>query len=917
MADSSQRDAFGLRMLLAFQKALLRLYPPQYRSMWSAGITEFVRDQYHAASRKHGWRGVVVTWIRVSIDTITTAVAIRLDKGPSFKAAGEGIGEMHRIEMLLDQLRQHVTYAVRQLRHSPGLTAAVTLTLGLGIGANATMFGVIDRLLLSPPEHVRDAHEVRRVFVRLYSPFFGTQRSLPIGTHPDFKDLDSAQSFVETAAYTRSRPLTFGRGLDASRANVVASTASLFPLLGVRPEAGRFFSEVEDLPGNPNVAVLGYTFWKRHFGGDNEAIGRTIKLGDLEYTVVGVAPRGFTGVELSPVDVWVNLHSRPGNWAGNRNFFLLSVVARLRPGVSATVAEAEATLLHLRGNADNPQYDPEARIVLAPLIAARGPAATAESVVARWLAGVGIVVLLIACANVANLLLERALHRRREIAVRLALGNSRVRLIKMLLTESLILALIGGVAGLLIARWGGAIVRNMLAADVDWVGSPISNRVLLFSAAVTLLTGVVMGLVPGFQSVRTDVTQALKSGGHGARAGLKTRYGLLLGQGALSVVLLVGAGLFLRSVDRLRNLDMGCDPEGVLVAGLELERADAGDSASVLARTLPLDAVERLAAMPEVEHSALTLLQPFIGRYRIQLRVQGLDSIPAQQSLGPWLNVVSAGYFDALGMRVVRGRGFAEADDSEGADPVVVVNQTMARTVWRDRDALNQCLFIGANSDNCARVIGVVTSMRDQRELTDQTLAMQYYVPVNKEPFGRPARTLLVRVRSGDTENHIAAVRRALHDLHPAIRYVTVNPLREVVDPMYRSWTLGATMFTVFGGLALSIAVIGMYSLLAFNVARRKHELGICVALGADRAHIVRMVLGQAMALVAGGLAIGASVSLAAGGAIEPLLFQVSARDPLVLVAVIGTLALAGLAAALIPARRATSVDPMETMRVE
>ena len=233
MGNRARRDPVGLRLLQRFQLALLRLYPPHYRSVWSAGLTEFVRDQYRTAVEKSGWRGAMLTWIRVCLDTVITALAVRFDSRARVPAAGKGKPNMHRLETYLDQLWHHVRYALRQLKRSPGLTAAVTLTLGLGIGANATMFGVIDRLLLSPPDHVQDAHEVRRVFVHLFAPFFGTQRTMPVGTYPDFRDLDSAHSFVETAAYTPSRPSTFGRGLDATQVSVAATTASLFPLLGV------------------------------------------------------------------------------------------------------------------------------------------------------------------------------------------------------------------------------------------------------------------------------------------------------------------------------------------------------------------------------------------------------------------------------------------------------------------------------------------------------------------------------------------------------------------------------------------------------------------------------------------------------------------------------------------------------------
>jgi predicted permease len=776
------------------------------------------------------------------------------------------------------------------------------------------MFGVIDRLLLRPPEHVRNPDEVRRIMVRRH--FINSYVTSPVGAYPDFEDFDSAQSFVQTATYSAPNPRTMGRGLNALRVRTAEVTASFFPLLGVRPEVGRFFTEAEDQAGEPGRAVLEYTFWKRQFNGDPDAVGRHVKLGDRDYTIVGVAPKGFTGADLRPVDVWVNLHSRPGQWAESRSWFFLSPIARLRPGVDLATAEAEATMLHRRGRAGDQYYDQQATILLTPLIGARGPTASDESVVARWLAGVAVIVLLIACANVANLLLARGVYRRRETAIRLALGVSRSRLVGQLLSESGVLAVLGGITGVLIARWSGDLVRTVLVPDVAWIDSPANERVLLFSAAATIAAGLLAGLVPALQASRSDIALMLKSGERSAASGSKTRTMLLLGQGVLSVVLLVGAGLFVQSVRRVRNLDMGFQPDRVIAAAMEFEQSEVGDSAEALRRQLHAQAIERLSAVPGIESVASTLSLPFWSRYGVSVRAPGHDSIPTLPSGGPYVGAVSPGYFTTMGMRLVRGRPFTESENRVGADPVVVVNQTMARLLWPDADPLQQCLFIGEEPRGCSQVIGVVRDMREGG-LNDDDIAMQYFIPVGQQTDWLEPQDVLIRFRSEVNERLLETVRREIHGLHPAIRYVRIEPLRDLISSQTRSWRLGATLFTAFGAVALLIAAVGLYSLLAFDVAQRRRELGIRSALGAARGHLIGLILRQAFVLVAATLSIGLLIALVAGPSIESLLFRVSPHDPAVFGVVAATLLLAALAAAALPAHRATSVDPNETLRAE
>ncbi|MGD8700749.1 MAG: ABC transporter permease, partial [Gemmatimonadales bacterium] len=514
---------------------------------------------------------------------------------------------MLRVSGIPTITRDNLGYAVRGLIRSPGFTAAVVVTLALGIGVNATMFGIIDRLLLSAPAAVKQPDRVRRLYTRQHDRRTGQLRHQRATPYLDFQDWQAASSFASVAAYW-SHEMTLGRGVEATRLSVALASASFFNTIGLEPTLGRFFDPSEDREGAAGVAVLSYGLWQSRFGGDPAVLGRTLDIGRGSYTVIGVAPRGFTGLDLDHVDVWAPLHTYSiqrgtDRWKRSRGYYWIKVIARLGDGVAIEAAEAEATQLHRNGRReliDRGYYDEGATVVLAPLVEAHGPIASRESKVSVLLAGVSIIVLLIACANVANLLLARGLRRRKEVAVRLALGISRRRLMGQLLTESLVLAVLGGIAAVLAAAWGADFVRRILLPDVVWTESPVGARVLTFTAMVALATGFISGIVPALQASRPDLTLDLKDS---ARAGTvrrsRTRVALLVVQGALSVVLLVGAGLFVRSLQRVEGLDLGLEPQAVVYVQLELEPRERADEevGRIYQRSL-----ERLRGLPGVQH---------------------------------------------------------------------------------------------------------------------------------------------------------------------------------------------------------------------------------------------------------------------------------------------------------------------------
>ncbi|MGD8868663.1 MAG: ABC transporter permease [Gemmatimonadales bacterium] len=816
---------------------------------------------------------------------------------------------------ILSVARDSVGYAMRGLVRSPGLAAAVVVTLALGIGANATMFGIIDRLLLSAPTQVKEPDQVRRVYVRLHDRRTGQllyQRATP---YLDYQDWQAASSFASVAAYW-SNDVTLGRGVDAVRVNGGFASASFFRTLGMAPVLGRFFDESEDQEGAAGVAVLSYGLWQSKFGGDPAALGRTLDIGRGSYVVIGVAPHGFTGIDLDQVDVWVPLHAytierATERWKHSRGYYWIKVVTRLQPGVSIAAAEAEATQLHRNGRReliDRGYYDEGATVVLAPLVESRGPNASRESRVSVLLAGVSLIVLLIACANVANLLLARGLRRRKEIAVRLALGISRRRLMSQLLCESFVLAVMGGAAALLAAAWGADFVHRILLPNVAWTDSPVSTRVLAFTALAALVTGIVSGIVPALQASRPDLTLDLKDS---ARSGTvrrsRTRVALLVVQSALSVVLLVGAGLFVRSLQRIEGLDLGLDPQPVVYAQLELEPQERTDEevGRIYRRSL-----ERLRVLPAVDHVATSGGMPFWGGSIEDIYVDGLDSVPAPPP-GPHIDMVTPGYFATLAIAILRGRDFSEADRA-GAPPVAIVNESMARRLWGE-EPLDHCFHIASREAPCTRVVGVVAD--SHRMQVVETQKWVFYVPAAQYPAESPS-AILLRGR-GDVRSLARAVRGELLAGDPDIKYAVVRPLQDMVDRQLSSYRLGATLFSAFGLLALIVAVLGLYSVLAFNVAQRTHEIGVRSALGATRGKIVSYILSESLKLAVIGIALGLITAVAAAGVIAPLLYDTAPRDPTVLVSVTLALLLAAAAAGLVPALRAARTDPNDALRVE
>jgi len=802
---------------------------------------------------------------------------------------------------------QDLRYALRTFARSPALVAAAVVCLALGIGANATIFGVVDTLLFRPPPHVLDPERVVRLYFRRRLPPFGTTTSSITG-YPLYTLIrESARAFDALAAYTYSQKASLGRGVDARRVRVVLASASYFPLLGVRPALGRFYLADEDRPDGPAVVVLGYGFWRASFQNDSGILGRQLQLGRSSYTVVGVAPERFTGVNLENVDAWVPLTTATPELMGpgslNRGSYFLQIIGRLGPG-GREAAEREATLA-FRAEDVYSGGDSNAVALLGPVQHARGPELSQNARVSMWLTAVSVIVLLVACANVANLLLARALQRQREIAVRLALGAARLRLARQLVTESVLLALAGGVAALLVTLWVGPVIRAFLLPDIPALASAVDGRVLLFTGGVALLTGFLAGLVPALQVGRADLTPALKAGaGEGRYRRSRLRSALLVGQVALTVTLIVGAGLFARSLRNVAGQDFGFDPAHTLLATMDL-RAAGYRPAQI--NQLNLQMLARLEGLPGVEAAAATIGH-FGWATASSVSVPGRDSIPQLKAGGPYYQRVTAGYFAAMGTPV-HGRAFTPADRGS---PVAIVNETMARLLWPGESAIGKCFLVGSDK-RCAGIIGVVPDARRFNAVEDAS--MHFYVPFTDDS-SEFITALVVRAR-GRPQDLVAPVRAALQQTAANLPYAAVTPLADLVAPSIRPWRLGTTMFGVFAGLALVLAAVGLYGVLSYTVAQRSHEIGIRMAMGARRGNVLGLMVGQGVKIAALGAGIGAVAALAGGRVLSSLLYGVSPRDPLVLLgAAVIPLVVAAIAS-YVPARRAAKVDPVVALRYE
>jgi predicted permease len=828
------------------------------------------------------------------------------------------------IELVLNDLR----HAVRGLARSPGFTAAAIITLGLGIGANAAMFAVIDRLMFRPFPLLRDPATVHRVYLRTaYNGQVNTNTTFP---YTRYLHLVRDSSALAASAAVSEWRLGVG-GVDARVRKVAGVSASFFDFFDAPPVVGRYFSAREDsVPRGALVAVISHALWASDFA-SGDVVGRPLKVGKLVYTIIGVTPAGFVGTVIGmPPDVFVPITTIPANIAPSSendyftayNWDWTEVLVRRKPGVSLEKLSAGLTVAYVRSRAAaravNPRVLPDSiahpAAIAGPVKTAAGPDAGLEARVLLWVTGVAGVVLLIACASVSNLMLARVVRRQREITVRLALGVSRLRLIMQFVTEGLVIALLGCVAGLLVAQWSGLAIRTLLLPE----GSPFNladdGRTIAIAIGCAIACTLLTAVGPALVAMRTDLASMLKTGareGHRERTKLQTA--LLLFQVALSFVLLIGAALFVQSVRNVRSVSLGYDARPVLEVISDFRGLSLDDSVMAIARRRLLGDAR---ALPGVAYA--TAVNSHLFRTNTtDLRVAGIDSVAA---LGRFnFQIGDPDYFRVMQTRILRGRGF-EPQDRGGAPLVTVVSEAMGSTLWPGRDPIGQCIRVGIGSGNrvgaapCTTVIGVAENTA-QQDVGDDPRYM-FYLPMDQVALGGLS-TMLIRMSDGNAAGSVEYVRRELTRRMPGDGFVVVRALQDIVDDRSRSWRLGATLFVAFGGLAFIVAVVGLYGLISYSVEGRMHELGVRASLGARPAALIALVVGQGVRFAAFGVAAGIGLALLGARWIEPLLFRQTATDPAMYAMVAVMMIVVAIAASVAPAWRASSADPCVALRVE
>jgi putative ABC transport system permease protein len=809
--------------------------------------------------------------------------------------------------------------ALRGMQRSPGFAAAVIATVALGIGANAAVFSVVDRMLFRPPPLLRDAVRTRRLYIHFPAP--DGPRYLEDVVYPRYLDIETSATSVERTALYTQRALAVGVGEDAREMPVGAVSASFFEFFDAPAALGRYFNEQENAPpsGTP-VAVLSYGSWQTRYGGRQEVLGEKIRVGPTLYTVIGVAPRAFVGLwpeqapaVFIPFASFADAYGPPGKhvWMDYKHG-LGGMLVHLKPEVRTAAANADLTHALLQSwakeNGRTAKPPKGWYAVTAPVLAERGPMQTTVSRVAMLVGGMGIIVLLIAGANVTNLLLARALRRRREIALRLALGVNRGRLLSQLLVESVLLAVCGGGVGLIAAQWGGSALRAAFLPEGATAPVVTDVRTLVFVAVTIAMVGFASGLAPVFAARRVDVVRHLKFGSpHGASQHSRAREVLLVLQGALSMVLLVGGGLFVRSLANAQHIRLGYDVAPVLVAELNM-RGVLVDSAGRVALREQLLATARRA--PAIEHAALHFNLPFRGRWVVWFRAPGVDSSALRRANEFYLNAVTPDYFTTMGTRIVRGRGI-EAGDGAIAPGVVVVSSAMERLLWPGKNAIGQCVEIEADRA-CRYVVGVAEDIKNTA-LSDDA-GLYYYLSAAQ--FNPQAGGLVLRTR-GDAASQADLIRRMLQKEMPGASYITVTPFADVVGEQTQSWRIGTTMFVAYGMLALLVAAVGFFSVIAYDVEQHRHEMGVRLALGAEPGQVAWLVVRRGLLLGSAGFIVGGATTLVMSARFAELLFAVSPRDPLVYAVAAAVILSVAAIASFIPARRASHVAPALALQAD
>jgi putative ABC transport system permease protein len=807
----------------------------------------------------------------------------------------------------MHKLLQDLRYAIRTLLHKPGFTLIAVITLALGIGGSTAIFTVVDAALLRGLPY--------KAPNRLYHLWESTpqkefaQREF---SYPDYQDYQKNQVLEGLAAYTGGGGILSGRG-EPERIFAPSATANFFSVLGIDPVIGRTFQPGDDKPGAPRVTVLTYAMWQRRFGGDPGIVGQSLTLNGDIYTIIGVLPASFQ-FALRPADLWRPY--QPTEAQLTRRFMHgTNLIGRLKPGVGVQQAQSELSVIAKRIEDENKQSHAGTGLRLIPL--QEQVIGQVRPILLVLLAAVGFV-LLIACANVASLLLTRSLSRQKEVAIRAALGASRWRVIRQLLTESVLLSLAGGATGLLLAYWGiGALVaalpENQLNALPFLRSLHIDAGILAFSFFLSLLTGIVFGLAPALQSSRLDLNEVLKEGGRttAGGSGHRLRGALVMTEIALAVVLLVGAGLMMRSLLRLLQSNVGFNPERLLTMTVVLPAAKYTEVNRQIEFFDQLK--QRVQSLPGVKGAGSVNILPLQAGNTTRFNIEG-DPVPPQgQETEANIRVVDETYFQTLGVPLIAGRMFDERDNAD-SPVVVMIGKNVADRLFAGRDPVGRRLVYAGVQAPPMQIVGVVGDVKIGG--LDDALRPILYYPFRQN--AAPATSLVVRT-TGDPNALAATIRSETRNLEPEVALFNVRAMEQLISdsPAAFMRRFPALLISIFAGIALLLASVGIYGVVSYSVSQQTHYIGVRMALGAQAADILKMVLRQGLTLVLAGMALGIIGALGLTRLLRSLLFEVQTTDTATFAFVISTLFLVALFACYIPARRATKVDPLVALRYE
>jgi putative ABC transport system permease protein len=814
----------------------------------------------------------------------------------------------------MQNLLQDIRFGLRMLLKSPSISIVATIALALGIGANTAIFSVVNAVLLRPlpfpnPDSLVSVFETDQ------------RRGSNRGSHsyPNFFDLSAQNTVFERIAPFYSGDFIMTGSGEPVRLQGAVVTADLFPLLGIAPLHGRTFVAEEDKPSTSGrVVVLSQQLFQRRFNSDLNILNQAITLNGTRFTIIGVMPATFEfPIQNDPVDLWTTI---AGDAAGKtpvtdqRGAHFLRVIARLKPGVTEEQAQSEVTAIAARLEQQYPDQNTHKSLrVQSALAAMVGDVRPALFI----LLGAVACVLLIACANVANLLLARATSRHKEMAIRAALGASRMRVIRQLLTESVLLSLVGGAVGLLLAVWWSDLLVALGKDDIPRaVQVAIDWRVLGFTIGVSVLTGLIFGMVPAFHSSKTALVESLKEGGRGTGEGARrnrVRSLLVVVELAIAVVLMVSAGLLIQSLWRLQNVNSGLQPENVLTFNLGLPEVEYNTTKQ---GQFFADLKTRLETAPGVQSASSVYPLPLSEeRFSISFQIEGREVPEKDEPSGDFFTT-GVGYFRTMGIPILKGRDF-DHNDRHGSKPVIIITDTFAREYFPNEDPIGKRIQPGISTiedeDSSMReIVGVVGDVRNRGLNTEPRVA--YYVPHTQVPL---SQMVVVVKTDKDPRSLVSAATKDVAAMDPDLPLFAVKTMEEYLSASVATPRFNTTLLSIFAAVALVLTVVGLYGVMSYSVAQRTNEIGIRLALGAQGRDVLMMIVKQGSQLILIGLAIGLGGAIALTRLMESLLFGVTAKDPFTFAAVATLLAVVALLACYVPAWRATKVDPMEALRCE